>query len=192
MEPKFFRTQAECREWFEKNHDIAGEAWIGYYKRSTGKESITWEQSVEVAICFGWIDGIRKSIDEQCYKIRFTPRKSRSIWSLKNINTAEKMIKEGLMLPPGKEAYKKRQDKKSGVYSFEQEKVAFSKFFESSFRKNKRAWEFFKSQAPYYQRTAIHWVMSAKKAATRNSRLYSLITDSANQVRIKPLRRNND
>jgi uncharacterized protein YdeI (YjbR/CyaY-like superfamily) len=190
MALQFFGTQAELRKWFDRNHDKISEIWIGYYKRSTGKESITWDESVEVAICFGWIDGIRKSIDGEAYKIRFTPRNPSSIWSVKNIRTAEKMIREGLMTPVGMELFNKRKAKRSGVYSFEQEEVAFSKTYESAFRRNKKAWSFFVSEAAYYRRTVIHWVMSAKQEKTRTKRLETLISDSENQLRIKPMRRN--
>jgi len=184
----FFRNRTELREWFAGNHDKISEAWIGYYKKNTGKESIGWEDSVEVAICFGWIDGIRKSIDPESYKIRFTPRNPRSTWSHKNIRTAEKMIREGQMTPAGRETFRNRQEAKSGVDSFEQENAGFSKPFENAFKENKKAWAFFNSQAAYYQRVTIRWVMSAKQEKTRIKRMKTLIEDSENQVRIKPMR----
>lgn len=190
-EPVFFNTQSELRNWFQENHRNLKEVWIGYHKVSSGKESITWEESVEEAICFGWIDGIRKSVDSLRYKIRFTPRNPKSIWSLKNIDTAEKMIREGRMESAGLEAFRKRKDEKSGIYSFEQEKTAFSKDYEKSFRQNKKAWEYFSGEAPYYRKVAIHWVMSAKQEKTRKSRLETLIQDSKNRMRIKPMRRDN-
>jgi uncharacterized protein YdeI (YjbR/CyaY-like superfamily) len=190
-EPIFFRNQVALREWFVENSDKTREAWIGYYKRSTGKESITWEESVEEAICFGWIDGIRKSIDDSSYKIRFTPRKPGSYWSLKNITTAERKIREGMMMPSGEKAFKRRNDEKSGIYSYEQEKAAFNKNYESIFRKNNKAWKYFSAEASYYRKIAIRWVMSAKQEKTRVSRLEILILDSENGVRIKPMRRDN-
>lgn len=188
MEVQFFKNQSALRSWFEKNHNNLREAWIGYYKRSTGKESINWDESVEEAICFGWIDGIRKSIDGETYKIRFTPRNPGSNWSLKNIKTAEIMIRKGRMTSAGLESFKKRQDRRSGVYSYEQEEVSFSESFEQTFRSRQKAWTFFTSQPAYYRRVTIRWVMSAKQEETRLRRLKILITDSENQVRIKPMR----
>ena len=190
-EPIFFRNQAALREWFLENSDKIREAWIGYYKRSTGIESITWEESVEEAICFGWIDGIRKSIDDSSYKIRFTPRNPVSFWSQKNIATAERKIREGKMMPSGEKLYKGRKDDKSGVYSYEQEKADFNSIYESIFRKNKKAWDYFSAEAPYYRKMAIRWVMNAKQEKTRVSRLENLIQDSENGVRIKGMRRDN-
>jgi uncharacterized protein YdeI (YjbR/CyaY-like superfamily) len=187
-DPIFFRNQSALREWFMGNYDKTGEAWIGYYKRSTGRESVTWEESVEVAICFGWIDGIRKSIDDSSYKNRFTPRRPGSNWSLKNIATAEKMIREKLMMPAGEEAFKKRKADKSGIYSYEQEKAAFSRDYEKIFRKNRKAWEYFSAEAPHYRKIAIRWVMSARQEKTRIRRLETLILDSENGFRIKPMR----
>lgn len=192
MEPQFFKTKGELRKWFENNHDGIDVLWVGYYKKSTQKESITWDQSVEVAICFGWIDGIRKSIDDQCYKIRFTPRKPRSSWSLKNTKTAREMIKKGLMQTPGMEAFELRREDKTGTYSYEQEIVDFNMSFETIFKRNKKAWLFFNSQPAYYRKITIHWVMSAKLDKTRRNRLETLISDSGNHQKIKPLRRNND
>lgn len=188
METKFFRNQTELREWFAGNHDKLSEAWIGYYKKNTEKESIGWDDSVEVAICFGWIDGIRKSIDTESYKIRFTPRNPRSNWSHKNIRTAEKMIREGRMTPAGMEAFRNRQEANSAADSFEKENAGFSKPFESDFKKNKKAWAFFISQAAYYRRVTARWVMSAKQEKTRIKRMKTLIEDSENQVRIKAMR----
>jgi uncharacterized protein YdeI (YjbR/CyaY-like superfamily) len=192
MEPQFFKNKGELRKWFENNHDSIDVLWVGYYKKSTRKESITWDQSVEVAICFGWIDGIRKSIDDQCYKIRFTPRNPRSSWSHKNTKTAEEMIKKGRMLAPGMKAFEHRREDTTGIYSYEQEMVDFNKEFETTFRKNQKAWLFFNSQPAYYRKITIRWVMSAKQDKTRRNRLETLISDSENQLKIKPLRRNND
>ncbi|MBT29597.1 MAG: bacteriocin-protection protein [Thalassobius sp.] len=189
MEVLFFPTPADLKKWFVENHDQLGEVWVGYYKKSVKKDSITWEESVEEAICYGWIDGIRKTIDEESYKIRFTPRKKNSIWSLKNINTVEKLIKEKRMQESGLAAYKLRKESKSGIYAFEQEKTAFSKEFESQFRQNNKAWKYFNEEAPYYKKIAIHWVMSAKQEKTRIKRLETLIEDSENHLRIKSQRR---
>ncbi len=188
MEVAFFKKQTELRKWFEVNHDQLTEVWIGYFKKSTKIESITWEESVEEALCFGWIDGIRKSIDEKSYKIRFTPRKPTSNWSLKNIKTIDRLIECGLVNPLGLKAYEMRKDKNSGVYSFEQQKIEFSKEFNQILKGNIKAAEFFFNQAPYYQRMATHWVMSAKQEKTRLKRLNQLIEDCINGVKIKSLR----
>ncbi len=165
----------ELRKWFETNHDKKDELLVGFYKKSSGKPSITWEESVDEALCFGWIDGIRKSLDELSYTIRFTPRRENSKWSTKNINRVEELIKLDLMKPSGLEAYKKRKDENSHTYSFEQRVVKLDGGYQNLFRKNKKAWEYFESQAPSYRRPAIHWVMSAKQEATRLRRLDTLI-----------------
>ncbi len=187
----FFKSPSDLRSWFEKNHEKSDELWVGYYKRATGKESLTWNESVEEALCFGWIDGIRMSVDEASYTIRFTRRKLKSTWSRKNISTAEKLISVGKMKPSGLAAFQKRKEDNSGIYSFEQEKIALSSEFEHLLKENTNAWTFFSSQAAYYQRTVTYWIMSAKQEKTRLKRLLELIADSENKQKIKPLRRTN-
>lgn len=189
MKPSFFKTYNDFRNFLAKNHDKLDELWVGFYKKGTGRESITWNESVEAAISFGWIDGLRRSINEESYTIRFTPRRPKSIWSNKNIKTAKELIAQGRMQPAGMKVFENRNEEKSGVYSFEQSKVAFSKAFESTLKENKKAWSFFQSQAPYYQRTAKHWVMNAMQEKTRIKRLHQLIRDSENKRKVKPLRR---
>ena len=189
---KFFKTQQDLRNWFEENHDKSDELWVCYYKKSTGKESIDWDQSVEEALCFGWIDGIRKSIDKDSFKIRFTPRRPNSNWSLKNIKTVEMLKEKGLIKPAGLKAFELRKESKSGVYSFEQEQSEFSKKYLSILKSNNDAWTFFSSQPPYYQKAVKHWVMSAKQEKTRLKRLNELIDDSVNGRKIKPMRRNGE
>ena len=192
MEPLFFEDQVKLRKWFEKNHTIKDEALIGFYKKSSGKPSITWEESVDEALCFGWIDGIRKSIDDISYTIRFTPRRSTSNWSTKNINRVEELIKLKQMKPAGLAAYKKRKEEKSHTYSFEQGMVALDKKYESILKKNKKAWEYFNSRVPSYKKPVIHWVMSAKQEATRLKRLETLISSSEKGEVIPQMRwRNN-
>ncbi|QQS36007.1 MAG: YdeI/OmpD-associated family protein [Ignavibacteriales bacterium] len=188
MDPKFFKTSAELRNWFEKNHHKEKELWVGYYKKDSGLKSITWSESVDQALCFGWIDGIRKSIDEKSYTNRFTPRKPGSNWSAININKVNELTKLGLMKPAGTEAFKKLDKKKAKVYSFEQRSIVLNPAFEKIFKSNKTAWKSFTSMAPSYQRVSIHWVMSAKQEETRLRRLNILIEDSANNIKIKPLR----
>ncbi len=185
----FFPDQSDLREWFEKNHNKETELSIGYYKVGTGKPSVTWSQSVDEALCFGWIDGIRKSIDENSYTIRFTPRKQKSIWSVVNIAKIQELIKLGLMKPEGIAAFEKRSEERSGIYSFEQKGIQLDKHFEKDFKANEKAWKFFQSQPPSYQKPAIWWVMSAKQQATRLNRFNTLIDDSEAGKRIKQLRR---
>jgi uncharacterized protein YdeI (YjbR/CyaY-like superfamily) len=186
---KFFKTQSDLRKWFESNHTKLDEQWIGFYKIKTGKPSIIWSQSVDEALCFGWIDGIRKSIDENSYKIRFTPRNPKSNWSKVNINRVNELTTLGLMRPAGLEIFNKRDADKSNRYSFERENVKLTKEFEAQFRKNKSAWEFFQLMPVSYRKPAIWWVMSAKRPETQLKRLETLISDSASNQKIPPLRR---
>src|SRR5467141_4663746 len=187
--PTFFATLADFRAWLEAHHDKLREQLVGFHKKSSGKPSITWPESVEVALCFGWIDGVRKSIDETSYTIRFTPRKPTSNWSSININLARKLTKQGLMHPAGLKAFAARSEKKSGIYSYEQrESAKFTREQERQFRANKAAWEFFRYQAPWYQRVTTYWVISAKKEETKLKRLSALIDHSQNR-RTLPQRR---
>jgi uncharacterized protein YdeI (YjbR/CyaY-like superfamily) len=185
--PKFFTTKSSFRNWLEKNHDKATELLVGFYKVNSGKQSITWSESVDEAICFGWIDGIRKSIDTESYCIRFTPRKPRSIWSAINIQKVENLSKQGLMHPAGIAAFQKRDEKKSAIYSYEKSPEKLSDDFSKKFKSNKKAWNFFQSMAPSYQRTAVHWVMNAKQESTKLKRLDELINDSEAKRKIKSL-----
>jgi uncharacterized protein YdeI (YjbR/CyaY-like superfamily) len=184
MEVKFFKTPAELRKWFEKNHDKATEQWVGFYKKGSGKPSITWPESVDQALCFGWIDGLRKSIDEESYKIRFTPRKAKSIWSAVNIKRASELKGLGLMHANGLSAFEKRDEKLAQRYAYEQESVSLDPAYEKQLRKNKKAWEFFQSQPPSYRKVVSWWIVRAKQEETRLRRLETLITDSAAGRRI--------
>jgi len=187
---RFFATPARWRQWLEKNHATATEVWVGFHKRGSGTPSLTWPESVDEALCFGWIDGIRKSIDERSYRIRFTPRKKGSNWSTVNVRRVGTLTKEGRMRPAGLAAFEARRPEKSGVYSFEQRQaVTLGEEYEGRFRADAKAWAFFGSQPPYYRRTATFWVMSAKQDATRERRLTTLIADSAAGRRVGPLRR---
>jgi len=183
MKTSFFSTTAEFRKWMEGNHEKEVELWVGFYKINSGKLSITWSESVDVALCFGWIDGIRKSIDELSYKIRFTRRKKGSTWSNINIRKMGELMERGLMRPSGLKAFDMRQDKKSGIYSYERKEDArLAPVYEKKFKANRKAWSFFQSQPAWYRRTSIHWIMSAKKEETRIKRLTKLIKDSQNGV----------
>ena len=188
--PQFFATLAEWRAWLEVHHADTEQLWVGFYKRDSGRPSITWPESVDGALCFGWIDGVRHSIDAIRYKIRFTPRKPRSTWSAINIKRAKELSKLGVMHAAGLAAFEKRDGDKSAIYSYEQRKTArLPPAFEKQFRTHADAWAFFQSQAPWYQRTSALWVISAKKEDTRLRRLATLIDCSARRVNIPALSR---
>ena len=185
MKPVYFNNQIEFRQWLAENHADKKELLVGFYKISTGKPSMTWSESVDQAICYGWIDGIRKTVDAESYCIRFTPRKPTSTWSKVNIQKAECLIKNGLMTASGLEAYNKRSMENSGIYSFENEEKVLPFEFERKFKTNHTAWDFFSNQAPpSYRKTVIHWILSAKQEITRISRLEKLIAASEQQKRI--------
>jgi uncharacterized protein YdeI (YjbR/CyaY-like superfamily) len=188
MKPVFFPDKAAFRKWLEAHHETEKELLVGFYKVGSGKPSITWSESVDEALCFGWIDGVRKSMDEESYTIRFTPRKPGSIWSAVNIKKVETLSAAGLMYPAGMAAFAKRSEQKSAIYSYEKAPVKLDAPFEKAFKARKKAWKFFQSLAPSYQRTAINWVMSAKQEATRSKRMQALIDDSEQGLKIKPLR----
>lgn len=186
----FFASPAEFRAWLHDNHDKTTELSVGYYKKGTGKPSMTWAESVDQALCYGWIDGVRKSIDEERYKIRFTPRKTRSTWSNVNIKRVGELTEQGLMQPAGSKAFEQRAGERSGIYAFEQPEDAakLSEAEAALFRANEAAWTFFEGQAPHYQHAARWWVVSAKKAETRQKRMAQLIEDSENERRISQFR----
>jgi uncharacterized protein YdeI (YjbR/CyaY-like superfamily) len=185
----FFRTQKDLRKWFEKNYETEKELLLGFYKVHTKKPTVTWSQAVDEAICFGWIDGIRRSIDEESYYNRFTPRNPKSNWSAINIAKFEKLFKEGLVLQKGIDAFNKMSVEKSKIYSYERENVKLSKEYEKEIKKNKIAWEYFTKLPPSTKHITIHWVMSAKKIETQKSRLKILIESSEQNLKIPVLRR---
>lgn len=184
MTPTFFAKQYDFRKWLEKNHAKKTELLVGFYKVGSGKPSMTWPQSVDEALCFGWIDGVRKRIDDDSYTIRFTPRKPTSIWSAVNIKKIEELTKSGLMRPAGLEAFENRTENKSKIYAYENEPEKLSPAFEKKFKADKKAWDFFTAQAPSYQKTVIHWIMRAKQETTKISRLEKTIAESAKQKRL--------
>jgi uncharacterized protein YdeI (YjbR/CyaY-like superfamily) len=179
IQPTFFATAADFRHWLAQNHQNALELLVGFYKVNSGKQSMTWSESVDQAICFGWIDGVRKSMDEKRYTIRFTPRKPNSIWSAVNIKKVEMLIQQGLMQPAGLARFEAKQESKSKIYAYEMEEMTFSPEMEQLFKENPLAWDFFQRLAPSYRKTAIHWVMTAKQEITKRKRLNELIADSA-------------
>ena len=188
MKPTFFSTPAQFREWLVGNYDKATELLVGYYKVGSGKPSMTWSQSVDEALCFGWIDGVRRTVDADSYCIRFTPRKPKSIWSAVNIRKIEDLTRQGLMHPAGLAAYEKRQESKSKIYAYEQEQVSLSSELEQTFRANEQAWSNFQKLSPSYQKMAINWVMSARQHQTAIKRLQELINDSALGQKVKSFR----
>jgi uncharacterized protein YdeI (YjbR/CyaY-like superfamily) len=177
---RFFKSPSDFRKWLETNHARAAELWVGFYKKDSGKPSITWPQSVDEALCFGWIDGIRKSIDDVSYKIRFTPRRPRSIWSAVNIKRAQELIEQRLMRPAGLKAFQAREEYRSGIYSYEQRPPELPDPYGRQLKENSAAWKFFQAQTPSYRRAATWWVVSAKREETRLKRLNKLMDDSAN------------
>jgi uncharacterized protein YdeI (YjbR/CyaY-like superfamily) len=184
MTPVFFANQTEFRKWLEKNHKKEPELIVGFYKKDSGKPNMTWSQSVDEALCFGWIDGVRRSIDKESYCIRFTPRRPTSRWSNINIKKVEELTLQGLMQPAGIEIYKIRKIEKSGISSYESEPGKLDKEMTARFKSNKVAWEFFTRQAPSYQRTISHWIVSAKQEKTKLARLEKTIAASEKQNRI--------
>ena len=184
MKPTFFANAEKFRKWLEKNHDKASELLVGFYKRGSGKPSITWPESVDQALCFGWIDGVRKRIDDDSYTIRFSPRRKTSIWSAINIKRATELKDLGLMHEAGLAAFDRRRDDKSRIYSYENTPKTFTPADEKKFRANKKAWEFFNAQAPSYRRLAVYWVMSAKRVETHDARMRKLIDISAKEKRL--------
>jgi uncharacterized protein YdeI (YjbR/CyaY-like superfamily) len=188
IKPKFFATPGEFRAWLESHHDRARELLVGFYKRSSGRPSMTWPESVDEALCFGWIDGVRRSLGEDAYTIRFTPRRPGSIWSAINVAKVATLTEAGKMRPSGERVFAARRPDRTGVYSFERkEPPVLSNAQATLLRKNAKAAAFFDAQPPWYRRTAIHWVVSAKREDTRARRLAELIADSAAGRRITVL-----
>ncbi|MGI9652191.1 YdeI/OmpD-associated family protein [Chryseobacterium sp. RLHN22] len=184
MEPTFFPTPQDFRNWLEKNHQTERELLVGFYKVKSKRPSMSWSESVDQALCFGWIDGVRKSIDEESYSIRFTPRKKDSIWSVVNIKKIEELTKAKLMQKAGLEVFKLRKEDKSGIYSHEKEPAQLKPDYEKQFKANTKAWDYFEKQAPSYKKVMIHWIMSAKQEKTQLSRLEKTINESAKENRV--------
>lgn len=184
MKPIFFPTQEDFRRWLEENHETETEVFVGYYNVKSGKAGMNWSESVDQALCFGWIDGVRRKIDETSYCNRFTPRKPNSNWSAVNIKKIEDLTAKNLMKPAGIAAFAKRSEMKSAVYAYENELKKFSAEFEKRFRANETAWNFFETQANWYRKQMINWVMTAKQEKTRESRLEKLIAASADGKRL--------
>ena len=187
VEAIYFESPADLRRWLEGHHDRAPELWIGFYRKGSGSAGITYPEAVDEALCFGWIDGIRKSVDSTRYTNRFTPRKACSNWSLINTRRAAQLEKEGRMAPAGLRAYEARDRTRSGAYTYEQRFQPFESTQEATFRRNARAWSFFQAQPPSYRRAATLWVISAKREETRQRRLANLIEHSNRGERLPAL-----
>ena len=190
MEPNFFASPNDFRAWLEEHHATETELLVGFHKKGSGKPSMTWPESVDQALCFGWIDGVRRRIDDERYAIRFTPRKPGSTWSAVNVKRARELLEEGLMRPAGLAAFERRADGRTAIYAYEQRKHAqLEPAMQECFEADEQAWTWFQAQPPHYRRAATHWVVSAKKPETRERRLMQLIADSRAGRTIKPLTR---
>jgi len=192
MEPTdvtHFPSSDAFRAWLEEHHETRDVLWVGFWKKSTGRASLTWEESVDVALCYGWIDGLRKRLDDEAYTIRFTPRRGGGTWSRRNVERYEAMDAEGLVADAGRAAFERRTEDNTGLYSFEQEEPpALSEAYGARLRADAPAWADWQARPPGYRRRAAHWVMSAKRESIRERRLAALIRDSAAGRKVKPLR----
>ncbi len=184
MKPTFFRTPADFRRWLTQHHAARTELLVGFYKKDSGKPSLTWPESVDQALCFGWIDGLRKSIDAVSYSIRFTPRKPGSLWSQVNLKRAQALIQLGQMQPAGLKAYEARRANKSGLYSYEQRSLELAEPYRGHLEANPAAWAFYQAQPASYRQAVNWWIVSAKQAETRLRRLEKLVAASASGERL--------
>lgn len=191
-EPIYFESPAEFRDWLDANHQSSTELIVGFHKKATGRPTLTWPESVDEALCYGWIDGVRRGAGDNRYTIRFTPRKRTSIWSAINIKRAGELIAAGRMRPAGVAAFEARREDKSRVYSFEQASIEFPPDLAARFQENDAAWSNFQKMPPSYRKPATWWIISAKQESTREKRFATLVDDSANGLKIKPLRRPGD
>ena len=183
--PRFFKTPAAFRKWLAANHTKSKELWVAFYRKDSGKPSITWPESVDEALCFGWIDGVRKRLDEQSYVIRFSPRKPASIWSAVNIRNVERLTKENRMRPAGLKAYGLRKENRSGIYAYEQRSPELTEPYAGILKRNKEAAKFFQAQPPGYRKRMNWYIVSAKREETRLERLDRLINASQNHRRLR-------
>lgn len=184
---RFFRTPTEWRRWLERNHDRESELWVGFYKKASGRKGITYDEALDEALAFGWIDGVRKGLDEDRSMMRFTPRRPKSNWSLKNIRRVRELTELGRMAPAGVAAFERRDPSEDAAYSFEQSDPHLGQEMQTRFRRNRKAWAFWEAQPPGYRKAATWWVISAKREETRLRRLEKLIEDSANDRRLRQL-----
>ncbi len=189
LDPVFFTSPAEFEDWLEQHGAEARELLVGFRKRASGLPSLTWPESVDAALCFGWIDGVRRGLDQQSYTIRFTPRRPNSVWSRMNTTRAQELIEQGRMRTAGLRAFESRDEAKTAIYSYERANAELPLVMEQRFRENATAWSFFDAQPPSYRRPATWWVVSAKREDTRRRRLKALIEQSAAGRRMDMLTR---
>lgn len=185
---KFFETTEELRDWFDANHETTADLWLGYHRKATGKPTISWSDAVDEALCVGWIDGIRKRLDDTRSAQRFTPRRKGSTWSAINVAKVAVLRADGRMRPAGLRAFERRTEANTAVYSYERPEAVFSDAELERFRAVPAAWADWERRPPSYRRTVSHWVTSAKGAETRARRLEALITDSAAGQKAGPMR----
>jgi uncharacterized protein YdeI (YjbR/CyaY-like superfamily) len=187
-DPIYFESPAALRDWFDTNHATASELWVGQFRKATGRSTVTWSAAVDEALCVGWIDGVRYSVDAERFVQRFTPRRKGSNWSAVNIAKVGELAAQGRMRPAGLAAFEARSDARSGVYSYEQRhKAKLDKEQEAAFRANEAAWDWFQGRPPSYRQAAIYWVVGAKRPETCARRLSTLIEDSAAGRTVRPL-----
>lgn len=189
MEPIFFATPAEFRAWLDENHAGVDFLWVGFHKKGTGRPSLTWPESVDEALCYGWIDGVRKGIDADSYMIRFTRRKAGSVWSNVNVARVRALADLGRMRPAGIAAFQARREDRSGVYSHEQPDMELPEPYLGILRGDPAAWDFFQAQAPSYRKAAVWWVVGAKREETRRKRIGTLVENSARSEKLPHLTR---
>jgi uncharacterized protein YdeI (YjbR/CyaY-like superfamily) len=188
MTAQFFATAADLRDWFERNHESAPELFVGYWKKGTGETGVSHPEAIEQALCFGWIDSIARRIDERSYQVRFTPRRKGSVWSAVNVAKIAELTGLGLMHPAGTRAFELRKPDRVAVYAYEQpEDARLDEAQTARFQAEPAAWAWFSGQTAAYRRSALHWVISAKRADTRERRLAQLIADSAAGRKVPPL-----
>jgi uncharacterized protein YdeI (YjbR/CyaY-like superfamily) len=189
---RYFATADELRDWFDANHETADELWLGYYRKSTGRPSVDWSQAVDEALCVGWIDGVRRSLDETTFVQRFTPRRRGSTWSAVNVAKVKALTDAGRIRAAGIAAFEARSAANTAIYSYEQAATAFTAEEEARFRAESSAWTDWEARPPSYRRAVTHWVTSAKQAATRARRLDTLIADSVAGRKVGPMRWSRD
>ncbi len=187
--PAHFPNAAAFRAWLRTHHRTATNLVVRIARNHAAHQGVTYAQALDEALCFGWIDGVRRSLDRDSFSVRFSPRKPRSIWSRINVRHAERLIEAGRMRRAGLKAFEARDEARTGVYSFERQSATLAPSYQARFRKNKKAWRYFEHEAPWYRRTSTHWVMSARREETRERRLATLITHCARGERIPPLQR---
>jgi uncharacterized protein YdeI (YjbR/CyaY-like superfamily) len=187
VKPRFFATPDRFRAWLERNHDRETEVWVGFHRKGSAKPSLTWPEAVDQALCFGWIDGIRKRIDDTSYMNRFTPRRPTSTWSEVNVKRATELIELGLMTPAGMRAFEARRANRTGIYSYEQRPKDLPARYARRFRANVRAWKAWRAMPPSYRKAATWWVISAKREETRERRLTTLVETTSRGERIPAL-----